>query len=121
LLPFVEQRLLSDLWRRASRGSYIVDIRPLRGPFRVAVGEVCKYVSKGLAKGGDVREGVRAWVAVRGTKTHRPWGTLHGKVQRPPPLPAPPCRRCGAVAWFPLEFLDVWGRTALPVDARAPP
>lgn len=48
LAPYIPQRVLSNLWRTASKGAYIVDIRAVRDAGHAA-NYITKYVTKGPA------------------------------------------------------------------------
>lgn len=117
VLPYVEQRVLGDIWRDVTGDSYIVDIRAVRGA-EAACAEVCKYISKAVGGNcdGDAERAVAVWAAVRGRQIHRPFGVLFGRVQRPA-VERVPCPACGAHEWFPAELLQSMARTARPVLA----
>lgn len=78
---YLGQRELSEAWRQASGGSFIVDVRAIRDPEK-GIGYVCKYLSKGFdsscySSHSDLCELV---VALRGRRLLIAFGSWYGRV-----------------------------------------
>lgn len=76
---YIDQAKLSDAWRRASGGSFIVDVREVKDHER-GIGYVTKYVSKGFDRSVvlDPEALLEAVVALRGRRVFSTFGEWHG-------------------------------------------
>lgn len=76
---FADQASLSDAWTRASRGSFIVDIRMIRDA-ETTVRYVCKYAAKGISSAslGDAETLQQAMRALSGVRLCLTFGTWRG-------------------------------------------
>jgi len=112
---YIPQQALSTAWLRASRGSYVVDIRRLPHYHR-AVRYVCKYVGKppSLDTLDDPVERLREyWRATR----HRKLTIRIGKHPPAPPDPEP--LQPAATDWTIIDRLRVILRAAAQREPRA--
>jgi hypothetical protein len=76
---FIAQRRLSDLWRVASRGSYIVDVRATRNDHRV-VEYVASYAAKGWSREilNDPDHTDESMIALKGRRLIATFGNWYG-------------------------------------------
>lgn len=113
---YLDKHTLSEAWRTATNGSYIVDIRILKD-----AKEAAYYVGKYVAKGtnGEVWSDPNAaqeWIiATKGVRTCLTWGNWRGKKlteKRPWPVDAKPVATFNALLAAALRA-ELWAVNAL--------
>jgi len=103
---YVPQARLSATWRALTGDSYVVDIRELRGSWRDAAREVCKYVTKAASPANwtgsrDAEPSVPelllvdVFEALKGRRRVASYGLFYNV--KTPDEPARTCETCGAV------------------------
>lgn len=112
---YMPQRELADAWRKASGGSFIVDIREVKNPAHAA-GYIAKYLTKGVD--ADVLNSqphlIEAIAALRGQRSFDVWGSWRGNrtTQAADAAAADPDEHAAADHlpndWTPVATLREW-------------